>query len=671
MKRKLLYILMLGSLNIYGQQLINANLELWTTETYGVEPSNWTDALSVFGTNNYIAGFTEGDPLTTTKISGAQAAGGTGNSVLLETKSSVGNSMTSQGLITIPGLLSRESAINGIIGSINFKYKCTVVTGDSCFVSVKTVDASGSPCAEGIFWIKPNNNTSIWQTQSIVLQNISAQTPTKIIITSMSTFDEQYTYSTTIIGSKLYLDNFNLIYCSNPINTNTSITICDDALPYIWNGVTFNSAGIQLATLNSITGCDSIVSMTLNVIPGPYTLIPDIGFETKLGQLGLDPCGIDGKVPTSLIQNLTTLNLSGAFSPAINDLTGIQAFAALEGLYINRSSYQTTLGVYITSPSGFNLSQNLNLKNLQCTGCNLQQLDLSANTMLETLNIGSWTSPPTLPMNAIPNLNLSTNQNLSNLIANYCGIQNILLPATTSLITINTSHNNISSIDIANLTNLTDIDLSFNNVVYINGANNNLLSLLNLDYNPNLISLPISSQFVETLKLSNCGFSGLNLSNCINLKSLDCSNNNLGCLNLKNGANNQINYLKTTNNFTLTCIEVDDSVFSANNNIWSTNKDAWSSYSEDCQSATCFTAEITDVMPSLTSVFPNPASDYLIIDTKYLISNVVCIDMSGKRIELIEQNGQYNIGELQNGMYSLRVTFIDGAEIITKVIINK
>ena len=50
---------------------------------------------------------------------------------------------------------------------------------------------------------------------------------------------------------------------------------------------------------------------------------------------------------------------------------------------------------------------------------------------------------------------------------------------------------------------------------------------------------------------------------------------------------------------------------------------------------------------------------------------MVCIDLSGKRIELIEQNGQYNIGELQNGMYSLMVTFIDGAEIITEVIISK
>ena len=42
-------------------------------------------------------------------------------------------------------------------------------------------------------------------------------------------------------------------------------TICQNELPYLWNGVTFNNAGTQSVTLQTVHGCDSIVTMTLQV----------------------------------------------------------------------------------------------------------------------------------------------------------------------------------------------------------------------------------------------------------------------------------------------------------------------------------------------------------------------------------------------------------------------
>ena len=44
-------------------------------------------------------------------------------------------------------------------------------------------------------------------------------------------------------------------------------TICESELPYLWNGVTFNVAGTQSATLQTVNGCDSVVTMTLTVNP--------------------------------------------------------------------------------------------------------------------------------------------------------------------------------------------------------------------------------------------------------------------------------------------------------------------------------------------------------------------------------------------------------------------
>ena len=48
---------------------------------------------------------------------------------------------------------------------------------------------------------------------------------------------------------------------------NDEQTICPSLLPYTWNGVIFNEAGTQNATLQTVNGCDSVVTMTLHVSP--------------------------------------------------------------------------------------------------------------------------------------------------------------------------------------------------------------------------------------------------------------------------------------------------------------------------------------------------------------------------------------------------------------------
>ena len=44
-------------------------------------------------------------------------------------------------------------------------------------------------------------------------------------------------------------------------------TICESELPYTWNEVVFTEAGTQTATLQTVNGCDSVVTMTLTVNP--------------------------------------------------------------------------------------------------------------------------------------------------------------------------------------------------------------------------------------------------------------------------------------------------------------------------------------------------------------------------------------------------------------------
>src|SRR6185503_11043343 len=54
----------------------------------------------------------------------------------------------------------------------------------------------------------------------------------------------------------------------NPLVTGTeTITICSNQLPYSWNGNVYNAAGTYKDTLTSAANCDSIVTLTLNVNP--------------------------------------------------------------------------------------------------------------------------------------------------------------------------------------------------------------------------------------------------------------------------------------------------------------------------------------------------------------------------------------------------------------------
>ncbi len=54
----------------------------------------------------------------------------------------------------------------------------------------------------------------------------------------------------------------------NPVLTSTTNTsICNNQLPYTWNGQTINAAGTYTADLTSVSGCDSVATLNLVVNP--------------------------------------------------------------------------------------------------------------------------------------------------------------------------------------------------------------------------------------------------------------------------------------------------------------------------------------------------------------------------------------------------------------------
>jgi hypothetical protein len=127
------------------------------------------------------------------------------------------------------------------------------------------------------------------------------------------------------------------------------------------------------------------------------TNIPDPNFEQALIDLGIDSDGIvNGQVLTSDIETVISLNVENKF---IQDLTGLEDFAALENLNVSfnmMTSLSLTNNVNLKElifNTSFNLvdidvSNNINLQSLRSSYSLLTQLDLTNNPNLLELILG-------------------------------------------------------------------------------------------------------------------------------------------------------------------------------------------------------------------------------------------------------------------------------------------
>ncbi len=118
-----------------------------------------------------------------------------------------------------------------------------------------------------------------------------------------------YPVSVAIPNSCDSIINFNLIINWNTF-TQISDTICENSLPIVWNGVTFNGPGTQTTTINTYTGADSTITMTLIVLSNSASFVTHTIFENQL------PYTFNGEIFTDEIDNylVTTINSKGCDS---------------------------------------------------------------------------------------------------------------------------------------------------------------------------------------------------------------------------------------------------------------------------------------------------------------------------------------------------------------------
>jgi len=128
--------------------------------------------------------------------------------------------------------------------------------------------------------------------------------------------------------------------------------------------------------------------------------------------------------------------------------------------------------------------------------------------------------------------------------------------------------------------NLKYLDCSDNQITSLDVSSNTALQMLYC-MNNQITSLDVSSN--TALKVLNCSYNqltSLDVSNNTNLKTFYCYNNSLISLNLKNGNNSNFTDVDLKNNPNLYCVKVDDASYSNTN--WSNKKDGTTCFSENC-----------------------------------------------------------------------------------------
>ncbi|MEO8772321.1 MAG: T9SS type B sorting domain-containing protein, partial [Ferruginibacter sp.] len=176
------------------------------------------------------------------------------------------------------------------------------------------------------------------------------------------------TYSVTLTSSGGCDSIATLNLTSNAVVTSTTnLTICTEWLPYSWNGNSYPAAGTYSVTLTSNAGCDSIatLNLTVNPVPTSTTNIAICSNQLPYSWNG-NSYPAAGTYSVTLVSNancdsIVTLNL--AVNPTVTSTTNITICNNQLPYSWNGNSYPAagTYSVTLTSSSGCDSIATLNL----------------------------------------------------------------------------------------------------------------------------------------------------------------------------------------------------------------------------------------------------------------------------------------------------------------------
>lgn len=421
-------------------------------------------------------------------------------------------------------------------------------------------------------------------------------------------------------------------------------------------------------------------------LEGQIVNIPDVNFKAVLlqaspsNQIAQDLSGNyfkidannDGEIQDSEAQQVSFLMM---VTTSINSLVGITSFTNLKVLRCN-SNNLTTLDV-----QGMSKLEQLYCSQNQLTSLNVQGLQnlkyvYCGQNNLTTLNLQGlsnliWIECPmnnltTLDLHNLPNLenvscfgnDLASLNVLSSPKINFihCAenqLSNLTINHLTNLKTLSCFGNNLTDLNVANLNKLEFLEFSLNNISSIDLTG--LVALKVLQFSNNHIST-INLQGLNLLETLSCGWNNLstvNVSTNPNLISIDCRNNQLTSLYVKNGTYQAI---QLSGNPQLNYICADPSEVTQIQNLLA----AWG-YTSQIDTSCALSVADSMVKKSELSFYPNPVDDILNISIDQKIKNLYIYDASGKRIKILNDPGnKIYLRDLNSGIYILNIVTESG-----------
>ncbi len=353
--------------------------------------------------------------------------------------------------------------------------------------------------------------------------------------------------------------------------------------------------------------------------------IPDQNFKNAL--LNHSPVidtNNDGEIQQSEAQTATVLDVQGQ---AIQDLTGIATFVNITDL--NCSNNQLI---------NLSLEQNTQLEYLYCDSNQLISLDVDQCTNLKWLHCSN---------NNLTALDISQNTGLWDLVVSNNQLTSMDITQNTQLNYFNCISNQLTVLNISQNTSLNGFDCSDNQLIALDVSNNVDLQILTCAHND---------------------ITNLDLTQNINLLTFAGQDNDFTFLDARNGTNMDILLFDVQQNPNLTCIFVDDAIYSENDAYWF--RDPASTYVET--QAQCDALGTNDLTFQQLMVYPNPVNMrfYITNPRKFQIEKVDVYDVLGKKVKSFLLNtGIYDITNLQNGLYFIKI--YNGNKILTRKIIKK
>ena len=286
---------------------------------------------------------------------------------------------------------------------------------------------------------------------------------------------------------------------------------------------------------NNWTNVDDPAVFKFTCDPNDAVNIPDENFEAALlGNASINTVD-DGKITYAEAEVVNNLQLA---SLSIDDLTGIQAFAAL-----------VTLSAQSNNLTEVDLRYNADLDNLNLSSNPITSIDLSANTGLLDVRLSNT---------SLTSINLDGLVDITLLTLSGATIGEIDVTALANLDHLNVLRTGISTLDLSSNTELT----------YLNAGTNSLTSL-DLSANTQLRTVYVGENMITDL----------NLSMLPDLQNLSVEDNGMMSLNIKTGNNTNMIVVNLAENPDLTCITVDDVDYAATN---FTDRDESANFSTDC-----------------------------------------------------------------------------------------